>query len=182
MTSPTCTPAGICIFTSLDVPVGSCTEIIVDPLWYKDFKKKLRPDINCCACCLPEDASSERWKIDYLVRVYLALLVLAASGGDPSLGQEELAAGTDTDLIETLSISRNPSFAQGQARHAHGLSIQHQQSYSRLQDDIHIGRSFNVASQSFEMNSFWCVQTERTSRRLQPQVFEKFRPQQGNLN
>lgn len=123
MTSPTCSPAGICIFTSLDVPVGSCTEISVDPLWYKDIN---RPDINSCACCLPEDASSERWKIDYLVRVYLALLVLAASGGDPSLGQEELAAGTDTDLIETLRISRNPSFAQGQARHAHSLSIQHQ--------------------------------------------------------
>ena len=86
--------------------------------------------MNCCACCLPEDNSSERWKIDYLVRVYLALLVLAASGGDLCLGQEELAAGTDTDLIEILSISRNPSLAQGQARHAHSLSIQHQL-YSR---------------------------------------------------
>ncbi len=103
------------------------TELIIDLLWYKDKKKKqLRPDINSCACCLPEDASTERWKIDYLVRVFLALLILAAGGGDPSLGQEQLAAGTDTDLVETLSISRNPSFAQGQARHAHRLSIQHQ--------------------------------------------------------
>lgn len=103
------------------------SEIITDPLWYKDLKKKtLRPDINSCACCLPVDASTERWEIDYLVRVFLALLILAASGGDPSLGQEELAAGTDADLIKTLSVSRNPSFAQGQARHAHSLSIQYQ--------------------------------------------------------
>lgn len=70
--------------------------------------------------------SPDREKMDYRVRVCLAVLILAAGGGDPSLGQEELAAGTDTDLIETLSVSRNPFLAQGQARHAHGLSIQHQ--------------------------------------------------------
>lgn len=100
------------------------TGILVDPLWYKDKKK------NSCACCLPEDASSERWKIDDLVRLYLAVLIIAASGSSSSLGQEELSAGTDADLVENLSISRNPVLALGQARQAHRLSIQHQL-YSR---------------------------------------------------
>lgn len=36
-------------------------EIIIDPLWYKDKKNS---DINSCACCLPEDTSTERWEID----------------------------------------------------------------------------------------------------------------------
>lgn len=75
---------------------------------------------------LPEDASSKTWKVDDLVRVHLALLIIAASGGSSSFGQEELPAGTDTDLVETLSSSRNPFLAHGQARHAHRLSIQHQ--------------------------------------------------------
>lgn len=101
-------------------------EIRTDPMWYKDNKRNIRPDINSCACCLPEDASTERWRIDYLVRVFLALLVLAASGGDPGLGQEELSAGTHADLQQTLSVSRDPFFAQGQARHAHHLRIEHQ--------------------------------------------------------
>lgn len=69
---------------------------------------------------LPRDGKS------ITLSVFLALLILAASGGDPSLGQEEFAAGTDTDLIETLSIPRNTFLAQGQAWHAHCLSIQHQ--------------------------------------------------------
>lgn len=38
------------------------TEIIIDPLWYKDKKKNSYIYIyiyNNCACCLPEDASAE---------------------------------------------------------------------------------------------------------------------------
>lgn len=42
------------------------------------------------------------------------------------------------------------------------------QSITRLQNDIHVGRHFNVARHSFDMNSFRCVHTERASRRLQP--------------
>lgn len=63
--------------------------ITVEPLWYKDYKKKKRKPrwhINNCACCLPKDASSERWKINDLVRVNLAVLIIAASGSSSSLG------------------------------------------------------------------------------------------------
>lgn len=44
------------------------------------------------------------------------------------------------------------------------------QSYSRLQNDVHVRSSFNVAGQRFEINSFWRLQSERASRRLQPKT------------
>lgn len=58
--------------------------------------------------------------------VSLALLVLAAGGGDLGLGQEELPAGTHAHLEETLGVSGNPFSALRQARHAHRLGVQHQ--------------------------------------------------------
>lgn len=58
--------------------------------------------------------------------VSLALLVLAAGGGDLGLGQEELPAGTHAHLEETLGVSGNPFGALRQARHAHRLGVQHQ--------------------------------------------------------
>lgn len=81
---------------------------------------------NGCAFCSRRCVFREGQIVDDLVWVYLAVLIFTASGCSSRFGQEELPAGTDADLEETLGISRDPFLAQGQAWHAHRLCIQHQ--------------------------------------------------------
>ena len=118
-------PAGVCIFTSPDVPVGSSQTYCPIKILKKKREKKCTPYYEQL-CSLLLARAPERWEVVDLVRVYLALLIIAASGSSSGLGKEELPAGTDADLVETLSVSRNLFLAQGQVWHAHRLSIQHQ--------------------------------------------------------
>lgn len=102
-----CASRFVC-FTGLNVPVSSMLVIITAPLW--SLSKKKNPQISTVVLVAFYKMCEDGWKIDYFV--LLALLVLTACGGDPCLGEEELAAGTDAHLKQALSISRYPFFTQ----------------------------------------------------------------------
>lgn len=106
-TPPTCAPAGMCLHRP-QCACELCIEIITAPLWC--VSKKKNPQISTVVLVASYKTCEDRWKMDYFV--FLALLILAACGGDPCLGEEELAAGTDTHLEKALSISRYPFFTQ----------------------------------------------------------------------
>lgn len=82
--------------------------------------------------------------------------------------QRSMFAGKTCSLYSLCELKRKACLKTALQQSAGSEKWISYQPFFRLQNDIHVGSSFNVASQSFHKNSFRCIHTERASRGLQP--------------